>query len=77
MKHPVFKIIDDIVESKNISESDKLLALEDIRLMYADKEYFKKCYVKYHSHEIYNHHIWCSSKLGYMFWIKIYKQLTK
>ena len=75
MNHPVFKIIDDIVESKNISESDKLLALDDIKEMYTNQEYFNKCRV-YTTNYLRAHHSWRDSKLGFMFWAKIYKQQT-
>ena len=68
-------LIDKIAKSKNISDEDKIKAIEDIRLMYTDKKYSKKCYHWYGTSNIRMHHPWRLSKLGFNFWLKIANNL--
>ena len=68
-------LIDKIAKSKNISDEDKIKAMDDIKLMYSDKEYFKKCDPWHFKNNIHEHHSWSSSKLGSDFWLKIANNL--
>lgn len=68
-----FRIVDAIVASPLLEDENKLLALEDLRQMYSEPEYFEKA-IGFCSPEgtmIISHHHWNSSKLGGYFWSKI------
>lgn len=80
-----FRIVNAIVASPLLEDEKKLLALEDLRQMYSEDDYYYKCI---HLHHYYNngcdmpesiegHHWWGASKLGKEFWRKMDAIISK
>jgi hypothetical protein len=71
------RIVDAIVASDLLEPEKKLLALDDLLLMYKDHYYFNFCEVTKPTGDqsletwISGHHFWSRSKLGHDFWQKI------
>ena len=74
-----FRIVNAIVASPLLEDEKKLLALEDLRQMYSDPEYFKKVTPSCESYgsTVSFNHGWRESKLGYDFWSRISRIIGK
>jgi hypothetical protein len=71
------RIVDAIVASDLLEDDKKILALDDLLLMYKYHYYFNFCEVTKPTGDqsletwISGHHVWNRSKLGHGFWSKI------